>query len=132
MANFSRINQDNLVEEVCVIDNSILLNPEGVETEQLGIDFLTTLTGRSGWLQTSYTSSRRGSFGGIGSSYYPDLDIFMPPSPHKAWLLKEQAGRWAWVAPLPPIEGATWDDELLEWNFKEDERLLLEAQAQNN
>lgn len=31
------------------------------------------------WLDTSYTGSRRGCFAGIGYTYDPELDEFVPP-----------------------------------------------------
>lgn len=57
MAHFAKLNSDNIVVEVVVISNDVLLDDDGVEQEQLGIDFLEETfktVGDYTWVQTSF------------------------------------------------------------------------------
>jgi hypothetical protein len=87
------------------------------------------------WLKTSYntrggihyepdsntpspdqTKSLRKNYAGIGYSYDPTLDAFIPPKPYPSWVLDEQT--CLWNAPLPmPTEGGpyTWDEATQSW-----------------
>ena len=56
MAHFAKIDSNNIVEEVVVVHNEVLLDSNNVEQEQLGIEFLTNLTGHSNWKQTSFNT----------------------------------------------------------------------------
>ena len=45
MAHFATLDESNIVTQVDVIVNDVILDGDGVEQEQLGIDFLTGLYG---------------------------------------------------------------------------------------
>ena len=71
MAHFARIEEDNTVSEVVVVDNSI---------ESRGEDFLANDLGLGGrWIQTSYHADFRGVFAAPGYYYDEAADIFVPP-----------------------------------------------------
>jgi hypothetical protein len=79
MAHFAKI-EDNIVKEVVVINNEVLENKEFPESEPIGIAFCKSLYGAdTEWLQTSYNSNFRGTYGGLGSIYNAELDIFQYP-----------------------------------------------------
>ena len=48
MAHFATLNESNIVTQVEAIANDVILDGDGVEQEQLGINFLTQLYG-VGW-----------------------------------------------------------------------------------
>lgn len=78
MAHFARLNADNIVTEVLVVDNAILGTPE---TEINGIKWLNdfdTLRGLAPakWVQTSYSGKFRGQYAGIGMVYDATTDTF--------------------------------------------------------
>lgn len=75
MAHFAKINSDNIVEQVIVVNNEVLLDSEGVEQEALGSAFCEELFGGT-WIQTSYNGNFRGRYAGAGMKYDPVLDIF--------------------------------------------------------
>jgi hypothetical protein len=75
MAHFAKINQDNTVEQVVVVNNEVLLDSEGVEQEALGAAFCEELFGGT-WIQTSYNANFRGKFAGTGDIYDPVTDVF--------------------------------------------------------
>jgi hypothetical protein len=76
MAHFAKINKDNIVETVIVIDNKdITIN--GEESEQTGKDFIANILKLDGvWIQTSYNHNFRGRYAGIGNFYNKSKDIF--------------------------------------------------------
>lgn len=79
MAHFARLDANNIVTEVLVVDNAILGTPEN---EQLGIKWLEdfdTLRGLfpARWVQTSYNGNFRGQYAGIGMTYDEVSDTFI-------------------------------------------------------
>ena len=56
MASFAKIGLNNKVIEVLSVVNEVLHDSNGVEQENIGIDFLTKLTGYPVWKQTSYNT----------------------------------------------------------------------------
>lgn len=79
MAHFAKIGLNKKVIEIVVINDSVLLDADGVEQEVNGIDFLTKLTGYPIWKQTSYNKKIRNVFAGVGYTYDEDKDVFLPP-----------------------------------------------------
>lgn len=82
MAHFAELDENNIVMRVIVVSNSDLLNENGEETEQKGIEFCKSLFGQdTKWVQTSYNNNIRKYFAGIGYTYNEELDEFVPPEP---------------------------------------------------
>ena len=105
MANFALI-KENIVIAVIVIDNEKLLS-NGVEVEQLGIDFIDSLNIKSIYdydtiRQTSYNSNFRNTYAGIGFTYDSVNNVFISPKPFEDWTLVD----FKWTAPIPyPNDG---------------------------
>lgn len=71
MAHFARIESDNTVSQVVVVDNRV---------EARGEQFLSTDLGLGGrWVQTSYNNNFRGKFAAIGDIYDAINDVFVAP-----------------------------------------------------
>lgn len=71
MAHFAKLNSNNVVEQVIVVNN------EEVPDEATGIAFCKSLFGEdTEWVQTSYNNNFRGTFAGVGMTYDPVEDIF--------------------------------------------------------
>ena len=90
MAHFARIDSDNKVQEVIVVNNEVLTDENGDEREALGQTFIASLGMDGTWLQCSYSGSMRGRFPGYGFTYDHKLDEFVAP-------VVEQAGDWVEV-----------------------------------
>lgn len=73
MAHWAELDSENKVIRVLVGDND---DPNGDEGYQWLIDNL-----GGTWLKTSYNSKIRFNFAGIGYSYDPIDDAFIPPMP---------------------------------------------------
>lgn len=78
MAHFAQLDENNVVLQVIVVHNNDLIDENGIEQEQLGIEFCQNLFGGI-WKQTSYNGNFRGSYAGIGYIYNPLLDVFQLP-----------------------------------------------------
>jgi len=111
MAHFAKV-KDGIVEQVIVAE------PEFFNT------FVDTSPGT--WIQTSYNTHGgahtnggtplRKNYAGVGYTYNPALDAFIPPKPFASWLLNEDT--CLWDAPvLYPEDGKTykWDESTTNW-----------------
>lgn len=115
MAHFARINENNEVVEVVVVDNKILNDVNGVENEAQGVTFLKKLTDGD-WVQTSYNASFRKNYAGIGFKYDKKLDAFVPPKPYESWLLDEATATWHSPVAYPKDGGGyVWDEKTGSW-----------------
>jgi hypothetical protein len=115
MAHFARLNENNIVTEVHVVNNDVI-TIDGVESEQAGIDFLTGLHGHPLWKQTSYNGNIRKNYAGIGFTYDAGRDAFIPPKPFSSWVLDETT--CGWEAPVAyPNDGKeyAWFDPNQQW-----------------
>ena len=111
MAHFAKLNNDNLVVEVNVVNNEVL-DPNNEEAS--GVGFLTTWSGGyTNWKQTSYNKNFRKEFAGIGYTYDADADVFVRPQPFASWTLDANHD---WQPPTPkPVGDCYWDETELKW-----------------
>ena len=116
MAHFAKLNENNVVIEVCCVHNNELLQ-DGVESEAKGIQFLVDWSGGyTNWKQTSYNGRIRKNYAGFGYTYDAQRDAFIPPQPFASWVLNEET--YLWDAPVAmPIDGQryTWDEATTSW-----------------
>lgn len=116
MAHFAKLDENNVVLEVHCVHNNELLDDNGIEQEQKGIDFLINWSGGYAlWKQTSYNGNVRKNYAGIGYTYREDIDAFVPPKPFASWLLNANA---QWEAPVAmPTDGKmySWDEATVNW-----------------
>lgn len=115
MAHFAEIGLNNQVIRVIVVNNSELLDENGVEQEHLGVQFCRSILGGT-WLQTSYNNNFRKNFAGIGFTYDSQYDAFIPPKPYDSWKLNELTCLWQAPVPYPTdSKHYSWNEELLNW-----------------
>jgi len=129
MAYFSKLNSENIVETVISINNAVITDSNGIEQEQLGVDFINQLYKTNDvWKQTSYNTNGgvhslggtpfRKNHAGIGYTYDQQRDAFISPKPFNSWILNEQT--CLWEAPVArPNEGNryTWNEETQNWTL---------------
>jgi len=117
MAHFAKLDENNIVTEVLVIDNQILTQGGDTENEELGIQFLNELYKHPSWAQTSYNDNFRKQYAGIGMKYDPNNEVFIHPQPFESWTLNSN---FDWEAPVPRPDNYktyTWDEENLKWDL---------------
>ena len=127
MAHFAKLDGNNVVTQVIVVSNDDTSDSNGVEVESIGVAFCQKLLGAdTNWKQTSYNSSMRGNYAGIGYTYMENVatlgvgstDIFISQKPHASWTIGVSTATW--YSPLGDAPALT-DDEMLagkyyEWN----------------
>ena len=133
MAHFAKLGINSKVIALHVINNSDMVNADGVEDERVGIQFLEQLHGWPLWVQTSYNThlgvnSREGgtplrkNYAGIGMIWDEDKDLFRTKQPYASWSLNESTG--AWDPPIPEPETRTdglidkydWNESTTSWD----------------
>lgn len=113
MAHFAELDINNTVLRVIVVENSNILDSEGVEQESIGIEYCQALLGGN-WKQTSFNNNFRTRFAGIGYTYNTELDAFIQPKPYNSWILDTETKNWVAPIPAPPGE-YVWDEEIGNW-----------------
>ena len=66
--------------------------------------------------------SFRKNYAGIGYTYDPDRDAFIPPKPFESWILNNDTALWEAPVPLPedsgtgePPKSYIWNEETTSW-----------------
>ncbi len=129
MAHFAKLNENNVVLEVNVVSNDVLKDENGVEREELGVQFLIDWSGgHPYWKQTSYNNSFRKQYAGIGYTYDPINDVFLSNKPHPNAVLDEN---FEWVAPIPKpaFNINEYKDVYFEWD--ENQWILIPVPPDN-
>jgi hypothetical protein len=114
MAHFAKL-ENNIVTQVIVVSNQDILDENGQESEQKGIDFCSNLLGGT-WKQTSYNGNIRKNYAGVGYTYDEGRDAFIAPKPFASWVLDETIAQWK--APVDmPTDGKkyTWNEATTSW-----------------
>ena len=117
MAHFAQLNLESLVTQVIVVNNETIDNLPFPESEPVGVTFCQSLYGPDTiWKQTSYTAAYRKNYAGIGYTYDPVLDAFIPPKPYPSWLLNTTTCQWEPPVPYPTDgKNYVWDEATLSW-----------------
>jgi len=118
MAHFAKI-VNSTVEQVIVINDQDAPDPAPNNSEPIGQSFIRDVLGLDGeWVQTSYNSTFRAHYAGIGYTWDDVNQVFCPPQPYPSWHLDED---WNWQAPVPyPDDGNDylWDEATQKWVFE--------------
>jgi len=110
MAHFAEINKNKIVLRVLVVPD---------EQESRGAEYLANDLGLGGqWIQTSFNSTIRKHYAGIGMSYDLTLDAFIPIKPFDSWILNEETCDWIAPLPLPnDIDYFEWNETIQNWEL---------------
>jgi hypothetical protein len=133
MAHFAKLDKNNIVIQVDVVNDLDIKDENGVEQEQVGINFLHSFYGNTNdvWKQTSYNTQKgvhllgktpfRKNYAGIEYTYDSVRDAFIPPQPYPSWPLNENTCTYDPPIPLPSLEllndneRFVWDESVLNW-----------------
>jgi len=127
MAHFAQIGIDNVVLRVDVVRNEDILDANGNESEEVGIQFLKSIHGQTtNWLQTSYNGNFRYRYAGIGMVYNNEYDVFLAPQPYSSWTLNTEIYEWEPPVPQPELTDDQrevgsyyeWNEGNREWDLK--------------
>lgn len=127
MAHFAQIDYENKILQVLVVRNEDILDQDGHENEQVGIEFLKSIFGpTTRWVQTSYNNNFRHRYAGVGMVYNTEHDVFLYPQPYPSWVLNTETYEWDPPAPQPELTQEQrdsakyyeWDEDIKEWVLK--------------
>ena len=116
MAHFAKLDSNNIVTQILVVNNNVLLKADGTESELKGKQFLNSLFGSATWVQTSYNNNFRKQYAGLGFTYDSTKDKFIVPQPFNSWTLDSNDD---WQPPTAmPIDKNfySWNEETLSWD----------------
>ena len=117
MAHFAELDANNVVLRVIVVDTKDNSTADGVEKESIGQAFCERLLGGN-WIQTSYNNNMRVRYAGIGYSYNPTLDAFIPPQPYPSWTLDNTTADWKAPVPYPTDDkNYIWNETTQAWDL---------------
>ena len=114
MAHFAKLGSNSKIIQVLTLNNSDMLNADGVEDETVGQQYLERHNNWPAqmWIQTSYNTrggkhykpdntlsddqskAFRGNYAGIGYIWDEDNNLFYPKKPYASWVLNTTTARW--------------------------------------
>ena len=123
MAHFAKLGANGKVIQVLTLNNSDMLNADGVEDESVGQQYLETHNNWPAqvWIQTSYNTSGnthnsgdnskafRGNYAGIGYTWDEDNQIFWAKQPYASW--SKNTSTASWDAPITYPSVTTYLDD---------------------
>ena len=121
MAHFAKIGINSKVIQVLTLNNSDMLNAEGIEQESVGQAYLELHNNWPAqmWIQTSYNTRAnehklggtpfRGNYAGIGYTWDEDNNIFWPPKPYASWV--KDTSDASWHSPIGDAPALTTEQE---------------------
>jgi hypothetical protein len=133
MAHFAKLGANGKVIQVLTLNNSDMLNADGVEDESVGQQYLETHNNWPAqmWIQTSYNTKGnqhktggtafRGNYAGIGYIWDEDNNIFWPPKPHASWTKNTSTAAWNAPITYPTISDDEADPIVWYYNIYWDE-----------
>ena len=133
MAHFAKLGANGKVIQVLTLNNSDMLNADGVEDESVGQQYLETHNNWPAqmWIQTSYNTSGnqhknggtafRGNYAGIGYTWDEDDQIFWPKKPHASWTKNTSTASWQAPITYPSVTDDGADPVVWQWNITWDE-----------
>ena len=115
MAHYAFLNENNIVTYVIVGKNE---GEDGIDWEQFYGAVRTSYNTAGGVYYDPITQEPaldqskafRKNYAGIGYTYDPVRDAFLPPKPFNSWILDESSCTWQPPVPMPA------DGEIYQWN----------------
>lgn len=119
MAHFAKLDSENNVLEVLVVDNADIENLPFPESEEVGIAYLNSFLPEAIYKQTSYNGNFRVRYAAIGGKFLPNWGAqgaFAPPKRHPSAVWDDASCDWVPPVPYPNDGGKyVWDEDTLSW-----------------
>jgi len=121
MAFFCKIDENNIVKNIEVLDNSV------APTEEAGIAFLKQLHGQKfNWKQmgtapfTSNGVEITRNYGGVNFTYDETRDAFLDVKPFNSWVLNETTYKYEAPVAYPTDDKEyNWNETTTSWDLSE-------------
>jgi hypothetical protein len=118
MAHYAFLDENNIVTEVIVGKDE---DDGGIDWEQFYGEIRSQVCKRTsynthGGVHSGGGTPFRKNYAGIGYSYDPGRDAFIPPQPFPSWTMDEDTCLWSAPTPYPDDGGQyIWDENTLSW-----------------
>jgi len=129
MAHFARLDSDNKVINVHVVDNNWVLDGDGKESEAVGIKYLQDLYKTTdSFIQCSINATIRSVYPRIGDTYDVTNDWFEKPKPeiHESWVQNSSTGIWE-----PPFAPPAVTSKNEDWRWDEETQSYVDINPDN-
>jgi len=118
MAHYALLDRNNIVVQVItgVDENEGVYDWELFYTQETRLQAKRTSYNTQGGVHTGGGTPFRKNYAGIGYTYDPQRDAFIPPKPYPSWLLNEQTCLWDPPVAMPD-DGKLyqWDEATTSW-----------------
>ena len=117
MAHFAKLDSNSKILQVLTLNDSDMLNSDGVEDETVGQQYLELHNNWPAqmWIQTSYNTfggqhknggtAFRGNYAGIGYTWDEDNNIFWYKKPYASWVKHIESA--SWKSPIGDVPALT-------------------------
>ena len=112
MSHFAKLNENNIVTEVLVIEQDLIDTGLFGDTNT----FVQTSYNTQGGVHLLGGTPLRKNYAGIGYTYDKNRDAFYAPQPYSSWILNGDT--CVWESPVPmPTDGKiyNWDENTTSW-----------------
>ena len=121
MAHYALLGKNNLVVQVITgkDEDEGVYDWEVFYTQETRMTAKRTSYNTIGGIHTKGGTPFRKNYAGIGYTYDPIRDAFIPPKPYESWILNEES--CLWEAPVAmPIDDKmySWDEETTKWVYQ--------------
>lgn len=121
MAHFAKLDENNVVVAVFVVDDNDINNLPFPESEPVGVEFLSRVVGAGTYVQTSYNNNFRVRYACVGGAFHRENSAhlyggFSNPKSYDYFVWNDE--KCDWVPPVPyPTDGKDyiWWDDIRAW-----------------
>lgn len=116
MAHYAFLDENNTVVQVIVGKDEGNMDWEQFYSMQMGMACKRTSFNTIGGVHQLGGTPFRKNYAGIGFTYDPQRDAFIPPKPFASWVLNEDTCLWDAPTPMPTDGGMyQWDEATASW-----------------
>jgi|TARA_R100000084_G_scaffold109171_1_gene74391 hypothetical protein len=140
MAHFAKLDENNIVTKVIVVNNQDVLNNGGDYSSE-SETWVSNNFGGGVWKQTSYNTKngkyftpnqnwvedpdqsqmKRYNYAGIGFTYDSSADAFIPPQTYPSWTLNTNSYTWQAPIAFPTVTSYTSGENVIYYTISWDE-----------
>jgi hypothetical protein len=117
MAHYALLDKNNVVIQVITgkDENEGIYDWEEFYAAETRLKCKRTSYNTVGGVHTNGGTPFRKNYAGIGYTYDPQRDAFIPPKPYPSWVLNEDTCLWDAPVPMPTDGMYSWDEATTSW-----------------
>jgi len=116
MAHYAYVDGRNIVTQVVVGKNEDEPLPDGVASWEEYYGAIRCSYNTHGGVHSGGGTPFRKNYPGIGWTWDPVRDAFIPPKPYASWVLNEDSALWEAPVPMPEDgQNYYWDEDTTSW-----------------